>query len=63
VSQQAYGRRGRILEAEAFAQNDPRICEALQRSFAALNGGLPLADPDPAERSHVLRAESGGTGP
>jgi predicted RNase H-like nuclease len=45
VSMQAYGIRARILEAEAFARADPRICEVHpELSFAALNGGLPLAD-------------------
>jgi predicted RNase H-like nuclease len=45
VSQQAYGLRARILEAEGLARADPRICEVHpELSFAALNGGLPLAD-------------------
>jgi predicted RNase H-like nuclease len=45
LSMQAFGLRARIFEAEAFARVDPRICEVHPEvSFAALNGGLPLAD-------------------
>jgi predicted RNase H-like nuclease len=45
VSLQAYGIRARILEADAFARADPRICEVHPEvSFASLNAGQPLAD-------------------